>query len=846
MGRRKWKAKKLEKKNKSQNTPENKRKNVFKSPKESHRPADQDENKNVIKDTENVEDDSGDEMASARKMAVNKNKKKSGGFQSMGLSHPVLKGILRRGYKVPTPIQRKTIPIILEGKDVVAMARTGSGKTAAFLVPMFEKLKSHSSSGARAMVLAPTRELAIQTLKFTKEIGKFTGLKAAVILGGDKMDDQFAAMHDHPDIIIATPGRLLHILVEMEIKLKAIEYVVFDEADRLFEMGFQDQLQEIIHRMPDSRQTLLFSATLPKSLIEFARAGLTDPTLLRLDVDAKLSENLKLSFLSCRDGEKCALLVYLLKHIILPTEQTVVFAATKHHVEFLNMLLTQCGFSVTYIYSSLDPAARKINAAKFSLGKVKILIVTDLAARGIDVPLLDNVINFHFPAKPKLFVHRVGRVARAGRSGVAYSFLSPEEMSHFVDLHVFLGRPLKFVPLGEKVEDEDGWFGEVPQSLIDDEDAELVQIIKDSIELTSLVKVCSNAYRKYCKSRPAPATESTKRVKKMVEDGVKVGIHPKLNNLEVDEKGVRLEMLNALKNYKPKTTIFEINSTSKKMGLEVMKAKRALHDEILQKNEARRKERDNEGASGSTFSSSLFDHLGSHKRKMSDEADQKDIESVFDTIVGSKSKRRKSEGSKTKPAPETKDKENFIYYRPADYASEKGLSISNTFEREASSAVLDFTNEDENNQNKKKRHWDRKKKKYVTDSTEQKNKKIKTESGNWISASYKSNAYREWRTRNNTDRDEGETGGERNQNRKLTIVGMKKRKWHTKGSGEEASRKQNQQKFKLGKAGGLKSADQILKNRRRKAKIENFQKYRQNIHSKRQGKAEQGKKGKRK
>lgn len=179
------------------------------------------------------------------------------------------------GYKVPTPIQRKCIPLILDGKDAVAMARTGSGKTAAFLIPMLEKLKAHSAKvGIRALVLSPTRELALQTLKFCKQLGKHTDLRYAVVLGGDSMDQQFSDMHSNPDVVVATPGRLLHIVVEMELVLSTVKYLVFDEADRLFEMGFAEQLTELIARLPEDRQTLLFSATLPKLLVEFARAGL--------------------------------------------------------------------------------------------------------------------------------------------------------------------------------------------------------------------------------------------------------------------------------------------------------------------------------------------------------------------------------------------------------------------------------------------------------------------------------------------------------------------------------------------------------------------------------------------
>nr|CAI5860208.1 unnamed protein product [Callosobruchus analis] len=338
-----------------------------------------------------------------------KSSKKGGGFQCMNLSYNVLKGITKRGYKQPTPIQRKTIPLIMEGRDVVAMARTGSGKTAAFLIPMFEKLKMRSAkAGARALILSPTRELALQTLRFIKELGRFVGLKASVILGGDSMDEQFSAIHGNPDIIVATPGRFLHICVEMDLKLSSIDYVVFDEADRLFEMGLGEQLTEIVGRLPDTRQTVLFSATLPKVLVEFAKAGLTGPILIRLDVESKLPSELQCWYFTVRPEEKLAALLVLLKSHIDKTQQTVVFAATKHHVEYLHAVLDQMGISNTYIYSNLDPSARKINAAKFSTGKVKVLIVTDVAARGIDIPQLDNVINYNFPAKSKLFVHRVG------------------------------------------------------------------------------------------------------------------------------------------------------------------------------------------------------------------------------------------------------------------------------------------------------------------------------------------------------------------------------------------------------------------------------------------------------
>lgn len=231
-------------------------------------------------------------------------------------------------------------------------------------------------------------------------------------------------------------------------------------------MGFKEQLNEILTKLPESRQTLLFSATLPQSLVEFARAGLQSPTLIRLDTESKLPDKLRLAFFHCRLEDKLAALVYLLEHVIRcvkapPTdrstttrdngdssskllEQTMIFVATKHHVEFVRELLTELGYAVSYAYSSLDQAARLLNLARFRAKQTAILIVTDVAARGLDIPKLDNVVNFNFPAKAKLFVHRVGRVARAGNYGTAYSLVANDEMPFVYELFEFLDKPVRF------------------------------------------------------------------------------------------------------------------------------------------------------------------------------------------------------------------------------------------------------------------------------------------------------------------------------------------------------------------------------------------------------------------
>uniref|UniRef100_A0A8C9ZA82 ATP-dependent RNA helicase DDX54 n=1 Tax=Sander lucioperca TaxID=283035 RepID=A0A8C9ZA82_SANLU len=700
--------------------------------------------------------------------AQNKKKKKSGGFQSMGLSYPVYKGIMKKGYKVPTPIQRKTVPVILDGKDIVAMARTGSGKTAAFLVPMFEKLKApQAQTGARALILTPTRELALQTMKFTKELGKYTGLKTALILGGDRMDDQFAALHENPDIIIGTPGRLMHVVSEMNLKLQSVEYVVFDEADRLFEMGFAEQLQEIIRRLPDTRQTLLFSATLPKLLVEFARAGLTEPVLIRLDVDSKLSDQIKLSFFHVRMDDKQALLLYLLRNVVKPQEQTVVFVATKHHVEYIKELLTSEGVECAYIYSALDQTARKINIGKFVHRKAMVLIVTDVAARGIDIPMLDNVINYNFPSKPKLFLHRVGRVGRAGRSGIAYSLICPDEMPFVYDLHLFLGRPVQFATHEHT---QEGVFGRVPQSILDDESSHLTTIHENSLDLQNMHHVSENAYKQYLKSRPNPSPESFRRVKNT--DLSSMSVHPLLVSGLGKTELERLQIVDAIKGYKSKSTIFEINSNSKTQAGEVMRTKRSKDTRLVDKYS---KQRDNLAAESQLHQpvkpSTSADDDYTHTMG---EEEEDNIKGVFSVVVGGKRRSLQEdgeEGQKNKRSRQSgKDEDYYIPYRPKDFNSERGLSLGGegtAFDQQASSAVLDLMGDDgaKLNQHKSIMKWDRKRKRFVREAgKEDQKKKIRTDGGQVINNNKnRKNFYEEWKKKYKVDDggsgSDGEGGG---------------------------------------------------------------------------------------
>lgn len=503
-------------------------------------------------------------------------KGKSGGFQSMGLSFPVFKGVQHMGYKIPTPIQRKAIPALLEGGDVVAMARTGSGKTASFLIPMLERLKTHSVKvGIRGLILSPSRELATQTAKFAKDLSKHTDLRTCVFVGGENMDTQFSALASNPDIIIATPGRLMHLILEVKLELKMVEFLVFDEADRLFEMGFAEQIREIVLKVPTSRQTVLFSATLPKILIDFARAGLQNPLLIRLDVDTKISRDLQMYFFNTKNEYKEAALLYLLSKVIPQDQQCVIFAATKHHVEYINQLLLSNSFESTYIYGTLDPMARKIHLARFRYNKVRIMVVTDVAARGIDIPLLDNVINYNFPASSKVFVHRVGRTARAGKKGSAWSLVANDEIPYMLDLQLFTGRPLIYSSQALNPDYTTQLvFGDLPLDNISLQRESVDAMVKGNVQLETMRESSRQGFKMYLKSRPGATKQSYTRAKEVIDHSL--GLHPLFVGQQSEEERRRVDLVNSISGFRPAESVFEIGRKGKNNTEALLMQKRRL------------------------------------------------------------------------------------------------------------------------------------------------------------------------------------------------------------------------------------------------------------------------------
>jgi len=444
-------------------------------------------------------------------------------------------------------------------------------------------------------------------------------LRWGLVVGGEGMDEQFDMIANNPDVyafffflsilqvyklthnvpsrIIATPGRLLHLIVEMNLDLKSIQYVVFDEADRLFEMGFQISLSEILKRLPSSRQTVLFSATLPKSLVEFAKAGLKDPKLVRLDVESKIGDDLRMAFFTVRQAEKDACLLALLRDVIkvpladeikiettskgktksqtdplLPAHQTLIFTATKHHVEYLLNLLTLSGYAASHIYGTLDQSARTHQMELFRSGRTNILVVTDVAARGIDIPVLGNVVNYDFPQGARIFVHRVGRTARAGRKGWAWSFVGRKEVPDVVDLEGFLGRKLVNGLEGgwdyenERVYTECLVLGTFPREKID-EDVEYIRSLdKVHGSLDTLRQVMCRAQGMYERSKGKASNGSYKRAKEIMGEEWKDAVHPVLmvrGGGGTHEEENRKKLLSVVRSFKPKETVFEVGSGSK-------------------------------------------------------------------------------------------------------------------------------------------------------------------------------------------------------------------------------------------------------------------------------------------
>lgn len=710
-----------------------------------------------------------------------------GTFQCFGFSPKLLESIKIIGYSLPTPIQRKCFPSILAGRDVVAMARTGSGKTAGFVLPMIERLGcSHSQIvGIRGVILSPTRELALQTYRVVRKLACKTNLVVCALTGGSSLDRQFESLSGNPDIVVATPGRLFHHIIEAGLSLIAVKIIVLDEADRLFEMGLASQIEKILESIPKNRQCVLVSATMPTALASFSKVMLNEPEVIQIDSDYILSETLKLTFLFVREDEKLASLLYLLRNTIPSHERAIIFCATKHHVDYIVKILESNNIIVSYIYGNMDQEARTMHLNTFRKNKSRALIVTDIAARGVDIPMIKYVINFDFPLSPKLFVHRTGRTARAGQHGRAFSLITSRDLPYTIDLCLFLG--LKMTTLTSKQTTDSSNYSLNTENRVeagirdDDVHEEGISFIKPTslndfhgesrlilagfpdltLEIESIERVLTenseiercrrsmeSAYLLYLKTRTPSSKESLKRSRELLEkcggvSKILMSIHPDLN-IDTNETNLNIvtfqnlgvisdPLLDHLKSFRPTE-----NKTHNKYGcLNQATGKMVLKSSIKMK-----KIKDMGNVVKSILSEDKFaigTSISESQNGISDEISSNN--NISQNFVNKKRKPKKQ-------CNRVKESEHFfIPYKN----SEGEVSRSTGLQLESSSFDINPDEEGEMKRQKCVRKWNSKRKRYELIDISKKNSIKKfNESGIKVKGELKcTGQYKKWKANTN-------------------------------------------------------------------------------------------------
>jgi ATP-dependent RNA helicase RhlE len=370
-------------------------------------------------------------------------------FEELNLIEPLLKALKNEGYERPTPIQEQAIPIVLTGSDLLGCAQTGTGKTAAFAIPILQLLylKRESHDKARkqikTLILTPTRELAIQIGESFAAYGKFAGLKHTVVFGGVSQHAQTEALRAGIDILIATPGRLIDLMNQGFVDLKHIQIFVLDEADRMLDMGFIHDVKRIISKIPAKRQTLFFSATMPAEIVKLSSSILTKPAKVEVTPEITTAEKVEQALYFVDKTSKKSLLIHLLKGSDI--KNALIFTRTKHGANKVVKDLLSVGIGAEAIHGNKSQNARQAALQNFKNGKIRALVATDIAARGIDIDELSHVINFELPNVPETYVHRIGRTGRAGLSGIALSFCDHEEKAYLKDIHKLIGRQIPVI-----------------------------------------------------------------------------------------------------------------------------------------------------------------------------------------------------------------------------------------------------------------------------------------------------------------------------------------------------------------------------------------------------------------
>ena len=371
-------------------------------------------------------------------------------FENLNLIEPILRALKTEGYTTPTPIQEQSIPIILRHQDLLGCAQTGTGKTAAFAIPILQllyqdRLQHKEQKTIKALILTPTRELAIQIDESFAAYGKHTGLKHLVIFGGVSQNPQTEALRRGVDILVATPGRLLDLMNKKYVHLDHIKMLVLDEADRMLDMGFVHDVKKIIAKVPAKRQTLFFSATMPNEIQQLANTILTKPEKVEVTPVSSTAETIQQELFYVEKNDKRSLLAHILKDKNIKT--ALVFTRTKHGADKVVKDLIRVGITAEAIHGNKSQNARQRALSNFKNRTTRVLIATDIAARGIDIDDLTHVINYELPNIPETYVHRIGRTGRAGASGIAMSFCDAEEIEFLKDIHKLIS---KQIPVNEE------------------------------------------------------------------------------------------------------------------------------------------------------------------------------------------------------------------------------------------------------------------------------------------------------------------------------------------------------------------------------------------------------------
>ena len=369
-------------------------------------------------------------------------------FENLNLIEPILKALKAEGYTNPTPIQEQAIPIVLDGKDLLGCAQTGTGKTAAFAIPILQLLHQQKATQRgpkqiKALILTPTRELAIQIGESFMAYGEHTGLNHLVVFGGVSQVPQVNALRYGIDILIATPGRLLDLIDQRHINLQHISMFVLDEADRMLDMGFIHDVKKVIAKLPAKRQTLFFSATMPREIASLADTILSNPEKVEVTPVSSTAEKIEQAVYLVEKENKPSLLMHILKDTDM--KSVLVFTRTKHGADKVAKFLNRADINADAIHGEKSQNARQRALSLFKSGQIRVLVATDIAARGIDIDSLSYVINFDLPNVPENYVHRIGRTGRAGASGLAMSFVDAEERAYLKDINKLISKNIPII-----------------------------------------------------------------------------------------------------------------------------------------------------------------------------------------------------------------------------------------------------------------------------------------------------------------------------------------------------------------------------------------------------------------